>query len=227
MDGRRLRRVGRGSSVERVIDQLGAALADGTWQVGERLPTEQELTEELGVSRTVVREAVRALVQLGRVETRQGAGTYVLSPADPVPLLRSVQTAEVRKVFEVQLGFDVQAARLAAVRRTESDLRRLRTLLTARDAATEPGKFARADAAFHLGVVEAAGNEVLLECYRFFVGRLRSALLEIRSQDGYCESGAAPHGALLSALGDRDPSAAARAAADAVRPSLDALAEPG
>lgn len=221
-----MRMIGRRSSVDEVVGQLIEALTEGTWAVGDRLPTEHRLTEELGVSRTVIREAVRALVHLGVLETRQGAGTYVVSTADPAPMLRRFGTADIREVFEVQLGFDVQAAQLAATRRTEADLRRLRGLLTARHHATAPEEFARADADFHLAVVEAAGNSVLLECYRFFVGRLHDSLHALRSQDVIQESGAEPHDALLAAIEAGDEAAAAAAAAAAIRPSLKALTPP-
>ncbi|MFH9241647.1 FadR/GntR family transcriptional regulator [Streptomyces anulatus] len=220
-----MRMIGRRSSVDEVVGQLNEALTQGTWVIGDRLPTEQRLTEELGVSRTVVREAVRALVHLGVLETRQGAGTYVVSTTDPAPMLRRFGTADVREVFEVQLGFDVQAAQLAAIRRTDADLRRLRGLLAARNHATAPEEFARADADFHLAVVEAAGNSMLLECYRFFVGRLHDSLHALRSQDVIQESGAEPHDALLAAIEAGDEAAAAAAAAAAIRPSLNALTE--
>ncbi|GAA1328544.1 hypothetical protein GCM10009647_066790 [Streptomyces sanglieri] len=128
-------------------------------------------------------------------------------------------------MFEVQLGFDVQAAQLAAMRRTDVDLRRLRSLLAARNHATAPEEFARADADFHLAVMEAAGNSVLLECYRFFVGRLHDSLHALRTQDVIQESGAEPHDALLAAIEAGDEAAAAAAAAAAIRPSLNALTE--
>ena len=110
-----MRAIGRRSSVEEVIGQLNEQLLGGAWRAGERIPTEQELSAELEVSRPVVREAVRALAHLGVLESRQGAGTYVISTADPMPMLRQVRLADIRDVFEVQLGYDVQAARLAAL----------------------------------------------------------------------------------------------------------------
>ncbi|GAA0398364.1 FadR/GntR family transcriptional regulator [Streptomyces luteireticuli] len=221
-----MRVIGRKSSVEEVIAQLNEALKAGTWTIGDRLPTEHELTVKLGVSRTVVREAIRALVHLGVLETRQGAGTFVVSTADPAPLLRRVGMAEVREIFEIQLGLDVQAARLAAARRTDADVEGLRTLLADRNRATTPQEFARADAAYHLAVVEAADNSVLLEFYRFFVGRLRDSLHALRSQDEVPESGDGPHEALLAAIEAGDEEAAAAAAAGAIRPSLDTLGPP-
>ncbi|MEU2082222.1 FadR/GntR family transcriptional regulator [Streptomyces albus] len=218
-----MRAVGRRSSVEGAIASLNEALAQGEWQPGDKLPGEHRMAEELGVSRTVVREAIRALVHLGTLETRHGSGTYVVSTADPAPLLRRLGMADVREIFEMQLGFDVHAARLAAERRTEDDLARLRKLLHARNHATEAVLFAGADADFHLAVVEAAGNEVLLECYRFFVGRLRDSLEALRRQDVVVESGSKPHEDLVEALERGDAAAAAAAAEAAIRPGLDAL----
>lgn len=86
-----MRSVGRrSSSVEEVIGQLNEQLTNGVWQLGARIPTEQELSGELGVSRAVVREAVRALVHLGVLESRQGSGTFVVSATDPTPMLRQL-----------------------------------------------------------------------------------------------------------------------------------------
>lgn len=211
------------STVEAVLDQLQAQVSEGAWPVGRRIPSETELAARLGVSRPAVREAVRALVHVGVLEVRRGDGTYVRSSADPRPLLRRVARASLREVFEVQLAYDVQAARLAARRRTVADLVRLEGLLRARDEATGPDAFGAADAAFHLGVAEASGNAVLIEAMRFFIGRLRDALRDIRRDDEIPEAGPAAHRAVLDAIAERDPEAAAAAAAAVVEPALAAL----
>ena len=71
------------SLVERVIDQLRTQITAGSWECGERIPTEPQLSDMLGVGRNTVREAVRALVHTGLLEVRQGAGTFVRSNRDP------------------------------------------------------------------------------------------------------------------------------------------------
>ncbi|CAM05237.1 GntR family transcriptional regulator [Saccharopolyspora erythraea NRRL 2338] len=218
-----MRSVGRRSSVDEVISQFNEQLTSGEWKPGERIPTEQELGAELGVSRAVVREAVRALAHLGVLESRQGAGTFVVSAADPTPMLRQVRLAEVRDVFEVQLAYDVQAARLAAVRRDDADVRRLRELLELRDRAEEPDEFGAADADFHCAVVEAARNPLLLEMYRYLLGRLQEGLQTLRSHGDLTEAGPHPHHALLEAIEARDPAAAAEAARAVIQPSLTSL----
>lgn len=218
-----MRSVGRRSSVEEVIGQLNEQLLSGAWRAGERIPAEQELSAELEVSRPVVREAVRALVHLGVLESRQGAGTYVISTADPVPMLRQVRLADIRDVFEVQLGYDVQAARLAALRRGDDDLAELAELLERRDAAERPEEYGRSDAEFHLAVVRAAGNPLLLAMYRYLLDRLRESLAAIRVQGVITESGPEAHHRLLRAIERGEPDAAAEAARAVIAPSLASL----
>lgn len=209
--------------MDEVIGQLNEQLAAGAWAPGERIPTEQELVAELGVSRAVVREAIRALVHLGTLETRQGAGTFVVSAADPTPMLRQLRLAELRDVFEVQLAYDVQAARLAAERRGEDDLVRLRALLDERDRADSPAQFGSTDADFHCAVVEAAGNPLLLEMYRYALGRLRESLEQLRAHGELIEAGPEAHRALLEAIEAADPAAAVAAAQELIEPGLRSL----
>src|SRR3954466_10907802 len=110
-------------------------VASGAWAVGDRIPGEHDLSAVLCVSRPAIREAIRALSHVGVLEVRRGDGTYVRSAVDPRPLLRRVERATLRDVFELQHAYDVQAARLAARRRTRADVERLSALLEDRDAA--------------------------------------------------------------------------------------------
>jgi DNA-binding FadR family transcriptional regulator len=212
--------IGRRSSVDEVIAALNEQLVGGAWAPGERIPTELELVDELGVSRAVIREAVRALVHLGRLETRQGAGTFVVSTADPMPMLRQLRLAEVRDVFEVQLAYDVQAARLAALRRDDADIRRLRELLDRRDRAESPEEFATTDVEFHSAIVVAARNPLLLEMYRYLGERLRGSLETLRADADLAECGPLAHHALLEAIVDGDADAAVAAVHAVIEPGL-------
>ncbi|MFL6053839.1 MAG: FadR/GntR family transcriptional regulator [Actinoallomurus sp.] len=218
-----LQPVSRGSAVEAVLEQMHGQVASGAWAVGDRIPGEHELSARLRVSRPAVREAIRALSHVGVLEVRRGDGTYVRSAADPGPLLRRVERASLRELFEVQLAYDVQAAKLAAVRRTSDDLRRLDGLLRDRDGAEDPGAFGEADSRFHLGVAEAARNALLTEAFRFFGHRLRESLSALREDQDLPEGGPAPHHAVLEAIAERDAEAAGRAAARVVEPALRAL----
>jgi DNA-binding FadR family transcriptional regulator len=218
-----LQPVSRPSAVEAVLEQLQRQLATGAWQVGDRIPGEHELAARLQVSRPAVREAVRALSHVGVLDVRRGDGTYVRSAVDPRPLLRRIELATLRDVFEVQLAHDVQAAKLAARRRDEGDLERLRLLLAARDAADTPDAFGEADAEFHVGIAETSRNPLLLEAYRYFHSRLRESLAALRLDRDLRDAGPGPHRAVVSAIADRDAEAAGRAAAGVVEPTLEVL----
>ncbi|MDO9409019.1 FadR/GntR family transcriptional regulator [Patulibacter sp.] len=191
-----------------VGDALRAQITAGTWPVGSQIPTELELTAELGVSRTTVREAIRGLVQSGLLEARQGAGTFVLSDVDTHALITGIGLASSRHVFEVQFALDSQAARLAAEHRTEDDLDRLDEALALRDdaEARDLPDFATLDAAFHRTVARAANNPVLLDLYGLFSGRLIVGLQSVKSLRPFHNQAAAPrHGELVHAIRAGDP----------------------
>lgn len=198
-------------------------LTSGTWSVGDRIPGEYDLAARLQVSRPAVREAIRALSHIGVLEVRRGDGTYVRSAVDPRPLLRRVERATLRDVFELQQAYDVQAARLAARRRTPDDLFRLRVLLEDLDAAEDPGEFGEADMYFHLGVAEASHNPLLVEGFRYFQSRLRESLSAVRLDREPPDAGPAAHRAVVDAIAAGDPEAAGRAAEDVITPTLQAV----
>ena len=217
------------SRLERVTAQLAEELASGRWPVGSKIPGELALCEQLQVSRPVVREAIRGLTRLGLLEPRQGAGTFVLSLTNPAALLSGVRRADVRQIFEVQMAYDVQAAGLAAERHGAPDLQRLRELLKQRDAAEDdrddPARFADADADFHLAVVKASHNPLLIELYRFFLDHLRNGLLHVHADRDLPTCGHQPHAEIVEAIAARDAARARDAAYQVVALSLVPLAE--
>ncbi len=152
----------------------------GEWPVGSRIPTEPQLVEALGVGRNTVREAVRALAHAGVLECRQGSGTYVVSTDELAPVVaRRLTEDRAAEVIEVRRAFEVQAARLAARRRTPEDLAALDAALDAREAAWRGGRvaeFVAADAALHTAVVAAAHNTMLAELYASIGAAIRSTV---------------------------------------------------
>ncbi len=112
-----MKQIARVSLVDTVVDRLREEIASGSWPVGSKIPTEARLIEELGVSRTSVREGVRSLVQLGLLETRQGDGTYVIADDETTVALQGViDAADEAEVLAVRRALDVLAAREAAAR---------------------------------------------------------------------------------------------------------------
>ncbi|GLH95003.1 GntR family transcriptional regulator [Phytohabitans aurantiacus] len=201
--------------MRQVIDQLREQVSTGAWPVGGRIPTEPQLVEALGVGRNTVREAVRALVHAGVLECRQGSGTYVVS-ADELSgaVSRRLASAQVAEAVEVRRAFEVEAARLAAQRRTREDMAALDGALADREAAWRSGRvadFVEADAVLHAAIVAAAHNAMLAELYASFGAATRATIAEgvgaTLHQDRYVD-----HGRLVAAIRAGDPE---RAAAEA------------
>ncbi|MFE6646727.1 FadR/GntR family transcriptional regulator [Nocardioides sp. NPDC057772] len=199
------------SLVDQAIDGMRELLADGEWAVGARIPPEPELAAALGVSRNTVREAVRALAHTGVLEVRRGDGTYVAASNEVAAMMRrQVGRVDLQHVLEVRHAIETQAAALAAERRSDDDLQTLTALMERRAAAVEAGDseaFAEADAEFHLGVVTATHNPLLIELYAGFEETLRAT---IHLDDETAEI-ADEHAAVFEAIRAQDADAAAAA----------------
>ena len=175
-----LRTARRSSLVDQVIDQLRSEITGGVWPVGSKIPPEPVLSETLGVGRNTVREAVRALTHAGLLDSRQGDGTYVRATSElSSAVRRRLETAELIEILEVRRGLEVEAARLAAARRTSADIAAINAALAERNATWAAGDhavFVEADFMFHTAVVEATHNQVLTDLYRDFSAALRASI---------------------------------------------------
>ncbi|EOD70066.1 FadR/GntR family transcriptional regulator [Amycolatopsis vancoresmycina] len=206
----------RAGLVDQVIEQLRTAVTQGEWPIGDRIPTEAELVEQLGVGRNTVREAVRALAHTGLLEVRQGDGTYVRATSEVSGAIRRLCGSELREVLQVRRTLEVEGARLAAVERTEDEVAELRALLARRETDLRAGRwedFARTDAEFHCAVVRAGHNTLLTELYRGLTEVITASVAATSSitpgADHVPEIG---HEGLAEAIADCDPD---RAAAEA------------
>jgi DNA-binding FadR family transcriptional regulator len=224
----------RSPLAELATRQLHQQLTSGQWRVGDRLPAETELADRLGVGRSTVREAVRALVHAGMLETRQGSGTFVLSLSPGTGWEPRLRRAAVLEVYEVREALEVQAARLAAQRRTDADIAALRDSLATRDQslavlgqageAVGNERFVQADLAFHRTVVAAAHNQLLAEMFDSFASVLREALVAVVTDRDLGDVSVAPtHGRLVAAIEAGDGEAAEQATRDHIGPSATIL----
>ncbi|WP_312182974.1 FCD domain-containing protein [Arthrobacter sp.] len=207
----------RESLVEQVIEQFRSRVTQGYWPVGHRIPTEQALVEQLGVARNTVREAVRALANNGLLDIRQGSGTYVIATSELAGVMqRRFAQDSSDDVTELLRELAASGARLAAQRRTDTDLERLEHLLEQRDEAWDRGEletYLEADAQFHRAVVAASHNASLVSLYADLDEVWRSIL---RRRIGAMQPGTRrPHEDIVEAIRLRDGAAAdARARAD-------------
>ncbi|MGE4529288.1 MAG: FadR/GntR family transcriptional regulator [Rhodospirillaceae bacterium] len=153
----------RQSLAEQIVRILAGRIADGSYPLGARLPSEHEMTAEFGVSRTVVREAVANLRATGLVATAQGRGAFVVRQKPP-EVFRIEETggpplAEIVSAMELRIAFESEAAILAAARRTPAHLAALAASIAEMDAAIAAGEDAvPADMRFHRCIAEATGN---------------------------------------------------------------------
>jgi GntR family transcriptional repressor for pyruvate dehydrogenase complex len=145
---------------DQIVEDLKRRILSGRIAPGEKLPGENGLVEEFGVSRTVVREAVSRLQAAGLVETFQGRGSFVLEVPERTPGLREVRShRDVLDLMDFRIGVESEAAGLAALRRTEHQLKGIeRALDDFRRVEDDPGRSVEADFAFHLKVAVASGN---------------------------------------------------------------------
>ncbi len=205
-----------------VVERLAAEISSGRIAPGARLPTEQELTAALGVSRTVLREAVAALRAEGLVETRQGVGAFVVRDVQRRPFridpdeLRSI--AEVVQVMELRTGVEVEAAGIAAERTNAPARTRIAKAIAAIDAALARGEAAiDEDFAFHQAIAEATGNPHFTR-FLEFLGRFLIPRQSVRvglkaGQDlrAYLQRIQAEHRTIADAIAVGDVSTARRA----------------
>lgn len=159
--------------ISQVIDLIRTQVESGNWPVGSRIPTEPELTLLSGTGRNTVREAVQSLVHAGMLERRQGSGTFVMAHSIVASAARQqVGHAQRQELLELRQSLDVTAATLAAARRNESDITRLRDLIAVMEDLAERGDiagYARADAALHRAIVTAAHNDLYADMYQTLI----------------------------------------------------------
>ena len=209
----------RGNLTESVINALSSRIDTAAYAPGRKLPSEQELCREFGVSRTVIREAVASLRLGGKLYARQGLGVFV-TERDARRLgfaLKADQdTRSALQILELRLGIETEAVALAAARRTPADIADLTSAydrLLGRDEAAVDVE-AAADFDFHLAIARATGNPhfpQFMEALKPHITtdlRLKLSRTEGASHKSYIGKVVREHGTILSAIGQGDPKAA-------------------
>lgn len=201
---------------ESIATKLVEFIQQTKLQPGDRLPTEQQLAEQLGVSRAVVREAVKMLTASGYVRTRRGSGIYVNDKTRPfaaaaIEFSMPVDPEHVRELFEFRSLQESLTAQLATERITLSELRALEKSVHLNRQAAEAGDwdlFLETDNAFHYGIAEAAHNPFLLETVATVMRLQRWAIkMATGGAPGSLLASADQHDAIFAALKNGAPDA--------------------
>ncbi|WP_116083421.1 FadR/GntR family transcriptional regulator [Tropicimonas sp. IMCC34011] len=211
-----------------LVDALRAEIADGTFEPGDKLPSEARLTERFGVSRTVVREAIAGLRADGLVAPRQGAGVFVLEPPEvttPFHLADYERISSVIEMLELRVAVEMEAASLAAVRRSpqqEEAIFEAAALLPRHAKEGRPTK--EADLAFHLAVADATNNPRFREFLEVLglsmIPRAALTIGDAPSPPDYIDLLSAEHSSIAEAISAGDSEAARGAAQAHLRNSM-------
>ncbi len=198
---------------QQVADQLRELILEGRISVGERLPTESELTEMFGASRSTVREALRILSSQYLIVTARGAGggTFVSRPEPryvsdfleaSFGLLSDSEHLTVDDLLEAREVLEVPAAGLAAARRSEDQLGVLRSCFPERPEDVSRAHLFEGNLLFHITIVEAAGNPVLPVITRPVFSVLRTRFLRDAAPPAFWDTVARDHREILAAIED-------------------------
>ncbi|QFT33782.1 Pyruvate dehydrogenase complex repressor [Labrenzia sp. THAF82] len=224
-------------TADAVVAQIEDLILKGVLSSGDRLPAERDLAEQLGVSRPILRDALKKLEERQLIEARRGGGTFVcdlIGPifSDAIVQLIARHPSAISDYFEFRRSIEGQASAQAAMRAAPSDIARLDDIVAKMETAHEAEDLkseALLDVAFHHAVGEAAHNVVMLHtlrsCYRLlengvFYNRgrlyhLPNARVELLNQ----------HCAIAKAIRENDPTGARRAAEEHIDYVRGTLAE--
>jgi GntR family transcriptional repressor for pyruvate dehydrogenase complex len=226
-----LKPIPRRSSVDQVVERIRDVITEQKLAAGERLPGELELVEQLQVSRPVLREALARLQSMGLVDIQRGRGTFVgnrTSLANCVRLLRSAVTIspqELRSYAELRTAMEVQAARQAAELATDDDVAELAALLKQLDDEDLPyAEALELDFAFHRKLIDIAGNSLMQNMIEVIYEFVLTQMVRTTPSQRENVLGRKLHKAILRAVREHNPDAAADAMQQHMQAVLDRLA---
>lgn len=156
------------SRTDSAIEKLTQYVHKTGLKIGDQLPSNRDLAEGLGVSRPILREALRHLAALGIVESRIGSGTYLrraITPNEQHIIMRfEAERQSLMEIHELRRAIEVEVAGLAATRATDSDIKELEELVDALEQEfIEKGQNPKTDKAFHLALYRYARNPLFLQ----------------------------------------------------------------
>jgi DNA-binding FadR family transcriptional regulator len=221
------------SAYEVAVQRLAQAIKLGALSVGAQLPPERELVERLGVSRTTLREAVRALQQQGYLKTSRGrlGGTFVasrqirqLSRSEITRLTREMG-GTLRDLIDLRTSVEPAAAELAASRATDEQIEVLRWLLERSQSAAIPD-LRQTDSTLHIAIAHAAGSNLILDLVLEEQMRLHDILAYLpfaRDNGDPVARSTGQHGKVVDAIARRDGAAARNAMKDHIAATNDII----
>jgi GntR family transcriptional repressor for pyruvate dehydrogenase complex len=205
---------------EEIVRQVKTMIAEGRLASGDRLPPERELAEKFLVSRTSVREALRALESLGLVEIRPGEGTFIREASvdhliEPLALVMASQRESIAELFEARRLIEPAIAGLAAARATPDEIHEMERILEEQAREVAAGRTGLAqDVEFHVAIGRAAHNEAITRIAHAVMDLLRQSREESLNTPGRPSRSHQDHRRILEAIARRHAAGAEEAMRD-------------
>lgn len=152
---------------EQVIEQIKGMIADGTLKKGDKLPSERDLAEQLGISRASIREAIRSLEIIGLIESRQGEGNFIRSSfenslLEPLSIMFMLNEGKVQEIFELRKVIEIETAALAAKQITDEELDHMLDLINKMKSSDNEEERVTYDTKFHYKIAQASRNFLIV-----------------------------------------------------------------
>jgi GntR family transcriptional repressor for pyruvate dehydrogenase complex len=201
--------ISRQTLTSQVVDHILNLIKSGKVKTGERLPTEKDMTTQLGVSRTCVREAVKSLESLGIVRVRPKIGAVVLDPSS-MSVLNAIHISRVAfsqptdVVVEFRMLIEVELAALAAQKADLTDIEAMEQAIKAQGTSDGPLPY-EADIKFHSALAAAAKNPIAIMVLDTVSGILKEQRRQTGEVPGAAEVGLRDHRKILKAIRERNP----------------------
>lgn len=200
---------------EEIVEQLKEMISNGELKPGQKLPSERDMAESLGVSRASVREALTALEAIGILDIRPGEGTFVRETSvsatfAPLAMVLEMEQNPGGQLMEVRRVLETEMAALAAQRATEEDLKNIETNLNHMKTAQTISQSVEADLRFHFTIAEATHNTILLRIMNTVADLMHNAF-RVQREELFADKGTeiiCEHEAIYNAIRDRNSEAA-------------------
>lgn len=212
-----LKPIGRTKLTNSVFEQLLSFVVNESWKPGDRIPPERELCQKLGIARTSLREALKAMELVGMLDSRVGDGTFVCPRSEFLsrPLLwafTGTDHEELREIMEARTIIEENLAAFAAMRGTDEEIKEIgRAVQLMRDSIARGDSILDADMAFHIAVSKAAQNGVLVNAVQLLRNLMRQWILYKLLIPDVPETVLKRHAAIYRAIAARKPNAARNA----------------
>jgi GntR family transcriptional repressor for pyruvate dehydrogenase complex len=211
-----------------VVEFIRSNIAGGNWEVGSKIPSENQLTEALGVSRASIRAAIRHFVGLGVLESVHGKGTFVISDqmepqGDESTRITPDDCKDMQKVLEFRWIVETEACYKASLNADAEMLGRLKVLLDKMvESVGNQETFVQADMDFHMEICKGSENPLIIKCMQLVYNENKKNFRQINDRFGY-KDGIYYHTLIFKAMEEENANAAKDYMQEHLRQALDRL----